>query len=144
MADPRVGVIAADGSQDLINMNPSVFKVNSRFFHLLKCSHETTYKGKQPLKCKMKTKTTGSQSKVKVVADLNHRVSPCQSFHRPPAALCLVVGSVVGLGLHLDLQAVGPGAGRQLPVESRQRRAVKGGGLILDPLIKAECAECGL
>lgn len=66
------------------------------------------------------------------------------------------MGSVVGLGLHFDLQAVRPGAGWQLPVESWQRWAVVAknkihvqhvtlirGGLILDGLIKVECAECG-
>ena len=54
------------------------------------------------------------------VADLNDRVSSCHGLHRSPTALRLVVGSVVGLGLHVDLQAVRPRAGRQLPVESWQ------------------------
>lgn len=58
------------------------------------------------------------------LADLNDWVSSCQCLHCSPAALCLIVGSVVGLGLHLNLQAVRPRAGRQLPVEGWQGRAV--------------------
>lgn len=96
--------------------------------------------------------------KVLGLADLNDRVSSGQGLHRSPAALRLVVGPVVGLGLHLDLQAVRARAGRQLPVQRRQGWAVGGGekktcptrqlnkqgggGLILDALIKVECAEC--
>lgn len=58
------------------------------------------------------------------VAHLDDWVPSCQGFHGSPAALRLVVGSVVGLGLHFDLQAVRPGAGRQLPVKGGQGRAV--------------------
>lgn len=56
--------------------------------------------------------------------DLHDGVSSRQGLHRSPAALGLVVGPVVGLGLHVDLQAVWPRAGRQLPVQGRQGRAV--------------------
>lgn len=90
-----------------------------------------------------------------VLANLNNWVSSCQGLHCSPAALRLIVGSVVGLGLHFDLQAVRSGAGRQLPVESWQGRAIgvktchatcqlnkEGGELILDALIKGECEEC--
>jgi len=59
-------------------------------------------------------------------ADLNDWVSSCQRLHCSPAALRLIVGPVVGFGLHLDLQAVRPRAGRQLPVQSWQRWAVGG------------------
>lgn len=77
-------------------------------------------------------------------------MSSCQGLHRPPAALRLIVGSVVGLGLQIDLQAVRPRAGRQLPVESGQGRAVGGEHVQQvnlarweeDTLIKVECAEC--
>lgn len=54
---------------------------------------------------------------------LHAGVSPRRRLHGPPAALGLVVGSVVGLGLHLDPQLVGPRVRRQLPVEGRERRA---------------------
>lgn len=64
--------------------------------------------------------TTGSQS---TLTDLNDRVSSCQGFDRAPAALRLVVGPMVRLGLDVDLQAVRPRAGRQLPVERGQGRA---------------------
>lgn len=60
----------------------------------------------------------------KSLADLNDWVSSRQGLYGSPAALRLVVGSVVGLGLHVDLQAVRPGAGRQLPVKSWQGWAV--------------------
>lgn len=56
-------------------------------------------------------------------AHLDDRVPSCQRLHCTPAALRLVVGSVVRLGLHFDLQAVRPRGGRELPVQSRQRRA---------------------
>lgn len=93
------------------------------------------------------------------VAHLDDWVSSCQGLHGSPAALRLVVGSVVGLGLHFDLQAVWPGAGRQLPVKGGQGGAVGvkkkikicvshchvneegGAGSILDALIVVECAE---
>ena len=89
------------------------------------------------------------------LADLNHWVSPRQGLHRSPAALRLVVGSVVGLGLHLDLQAVRAGAGRQLPVQGWQGWAAgevrtcsacqlkkAGRELIIAALVKVKCAEC--
>lgn len=94
------------------------------------------------------------------VAHLDDWVSSCQGLHSSPAALRLVVGSVVGLGLHFDLQAVWPRAGRQLPVKGGQGRTVRvkkknkkicvnhchvyeegGGGLILAAVIVVECAE---
>lgn len=62
------------------------------------------------------------------MAYLHDGVSSCQSLDGPPAAFGLIVGSVVGLGLDLDLQAVWTRAGRQLPVQSGQSRAGGGGG----------------
>ena len=43
-----------------------------------------------------------------MVTYLNDGVAPGQGFDGPAAPLRLVVGAVVGFGLHLDLQAVGP------------------------------------
>lgn len=94
------------------------------------------------------------KKKLADVADLNDWVSSCQGLHCSPAAFCLIVGPVVRLGLHINLQAVWARTGWQLPVESWQGWAVgvktrptcqhnkQGGGLILDTLIKVECAEC--
>lgn len=39
---------------------------------------------------------------------LHAGVSSCRRLHGPPAPLRLVVGSVVGFGLHLNPQLVGP------------------------------------
>lgn len=39
---------------------------------------------------------------------LHHGVSSREGLDGAAAALRLVVGAVVGLGLHLDMQAVGP------------------------------------
>lgn len=89
-----------------------------------------------------------------MLADLNHWMSSCQGLHRSTAALRLIVGSVVRLGLHLNLETVRSRAGRQLPVKGWQGWAVgektystcqrdeEGEELILDALIKVECAEC--
>lgn len=53
-------------------------------------------------------------------------MSSCQGLHGSPAALRLVVGSVVGLRLNFDLQAVWTRAGRQLPVKGGQGWAAGG------------------
>lgn len=54
---------------------------------------------------------------------LHYRVATRQCLDRPAAPLRLIVGPVMGLGLHLDLQVVWAGAGWQLPVQSWQRWA---------------------
>lgn len=52
-------------------------------------------------------------------------MSSRQGLHCPPAALCLVVGTVVGFRLHFNLKAVWAGAGWQLPIKSRQGGATR-------------------
>lgn len=59
------------------------------------------------------------------LAYLHHRVPSWQGLHCPSAALRLVVGTVVGFGLHLDLQIVRTWAGWQLPIKSREGWAAK-------------------
>lgn len=54
---------------------------------------------------------------------LHYRVASRQSLHRPSAAFGLIVGPVVGLWLHLNLEVVWARAGGELPVKSRQRWA---------------------
>lgn len=54
---------------------------------------------------------------------LHYRVASRQSLYRSSAAFGLVVGPVVRLWLHLDLEIVRAGARGKLPVKSRQRRA---------------------
>lgn len=57
------------------------------------------------------------------VTYLHYRVASRQGLYRPSAAFSLVVGPVVRLWLHLDLEIVRAGAGGELPVKSWQRRA---------------------
>lgn len=77
--------------------------------------------------CVFKTNKKENGQSLKLIwnnfTDLNHWMSSCRGLYGTSAALCLIVGSMVGLGLHFDLQAVWPRAGRQLPVESWQGRA---------------------
>lgn len=54
---------------------------------------------------------------------LHAGVSSGRRLHSPPAPLRLIVGSVVGLGLHLDPQLIGSRARWQLPVQGGEGRA---------------------
>jgi hypothetical protein len=48
----------------------------------------------------------GTQKQEKRRLYLNHRVTSCGSLDGPSAALSLIVGPVMGLGLHLDPQLI--------------------------------------
>lgn len=72
------------------------------------------------------------------VTYLHYRVASRQSLHRPSAAFSFVVGPVVGLWLHLNLEVVRARAGGKLPVKSRQRWAER---QIICPIKKAIIIE---
>ena len=59
-------------------------------------------------------------------------MASCGGFHGPPATLGLVVGSVVGLGLHVDVETVLVRTAGYRPFQRRERchwdAAEKSGG----------------